>query len=275
MKNNKSVAIIGLGLIGGSLAKVLKKKGYKVIGIDKNKKSLILALQKVEVVFIATPLSEITKYIKLIFKLAKKNQKLIVTDVGSTKSEICDYAAKHTARRSLQLFIGGHPMAGSEKTGFKYSDESLFKNRKWVLTPTNKNHETRSALITLKKIINDTGAKVILASPNEHDKAVALISHFPLIASLALCNLVRNIKDKQLRELAENLASSGFRDVTRIAGGNPEMNSNMIFSNKEELKTLHKQYKVIFKKLFTDMSNKNKLKNYLSEITAWRNNMMS
>ncbi len=248
----KNIAIIGLGLIGGSLAKAFKGKGYILIGIDTNSKTIKLALKEkvihkgftkitsktlknVDIIFICTPLHLIKDYLNKISKL-KLKKGVIITDTGSTKNEICNYVRRCTHSPSLQLFIGGHPMAGTEKAGFAASNKDLFKDCIWVLTPDKRNNHT---LTKLKEIIRKTGAKTIITTPEKHDHAVALISHLPLLASISLCDTVQSSKT---RDLASQLASSGFRDTTRIASGNAEMNSNLLTSNKTLLKKLLPAY---------------------------------
>lgn len=258
--NIKNIAIIGLGLIGGSLAKALKGKGFSVTGITKNPKTIKLALKEkvisrgftklslkalenIDIVFICTPLPLIKDYLNKISKL-KLNNKFIITDAGSTKSEICKYAKKvfspkhsilktqYSMLNTQYFFIGGHPMAGTEKSGFTASEKDLFKNRAWILTPTKKDNVTLNKLNT---IIKKVGGIPIITTPEEHDQAVALISHLPLLTSIGLCQITKKSK---FNKLASMIASSGFRDTTRIAGGNPEMNSNLLLSNSIELQKL-------------------------------------
>ncbi len=280
----KNIAIIGLGLIGGSLAKALKEKGYKITGIDKNSKTINLALKEkviqkgfikldskalgnADFVFICTPLNLITDYLNKISKL-KLKKKIIITDVGSTKSDICKHAVRHASGTSLQLFIGGHPMAGTEKAGFSASQKNLFKNCVWILTPTNKNNQL---LTVIKTIIKKTGAKPIITTPDKHDKVVALISHLPLLASIGLC---KTVKESGFRELASAIASSGFRDSTRIAGGNPEMNSNLLISNLLILEKLLPVYIKGLNNILRMANTKSKnLHKELNTVSKWRNNL--
>jgi len=294
-KNTKSIAIIGLGLIGGSLAKALKGRGYTVIGITKNPKTIKFALKEkaikkgftklnskvlenVDIIFICTPLPLIKDYLNKISKfqpeagpplVEKRKKKIIVTDVGSTKFEICKYASSQFSTLNSQFFfIGGHPMAGTAKAGFIASKKDLFKNCSWALTPSKRDFQ---ALTELKKIIKKVGAKLIITTPKKHDQAVALISHLPLLASIGLCELV---KDSKLKELASKLASSGFRDTTRIAGGNSEMNGNLLISNLTVLKKLLPSYiKELNKFLKMAGSKPENLYKKLNIASKWRNNL--
>ena len=272
-KQTKNIAIIGLGLIGGSLAKALKLKGYKVTGISKSKATINLAkkqkainagytklsskvLADADVVFICTPLNLIPSYIKKLSKLPFRKD-VVITDVGSTKAKICKAAFCHLPLTTYHCFIGGHPMAGTEQKGFKCADKNLFNNCAWILTPAGKNKKIN----TLQKIIKQVGAKPIFANPQIHDEAVALVSHFPLLVSIALCSMVKNVKDKKLRQLAMELASSGFRDTTRIAGGNIELSLSLLNQNSHEIKKLLPRY---IKEL------KNKSKKNIKEVSLWR-----
>ena len=290
----EQIAIIGLGLIGGSLAKALKEKGYKIVGITKDPKTIKLALKEkainkgftilssktledTDLIFICTPLHLIKEYLNKISKLKLKNS-VIITDVGSTKLEICDYAAKlfltnapltgRDLSRHYSFFIGGHPMAGTEKIGFTSSTKNLFKDCAWILTPQGKN---KNSLTTLKTIIKKIGAKPIITTPEKHDQAIALISHLPLLASIGLCNIA---KESSSRELASIIASSGFRDTTRIASGNPEMNSNLLISNSQVLKKILPAY---FKELNNTLKMaETKLKSLykkLNTVSSWRNKL--
>lgn len=286
MKENKNkkikrIAIIGLGLIGGSLAKVLKNK-YEIIGISRSKSTIQKALKQkvinkgylevnkntlsgVDLVFICTPLSLITEKIKELSKVLK--HEVIVTDVGSTKSEICSFAIKTLP--SNITFIGGHPMAGNEFSGIDYADKALFKNTAWILTPVG-NH--KSQIRKLENVINMTGAKILISNPKEHDEAAALISHLPILISASLCNLVSGLKNKKLKTLAEKLASSGFRDTTRIAGGNPKLNFDLTESNSNEISKLLLLY-------IDEIKRISKLKNgallEFTKISSWRKKLYS
>ena len=284
-KRINRIAIIGLGLIGGSLAKALKARGYYIVGIDKKESTLKIvkkqkvinkgytklnkqALKNVSLIFLATPLSSIPFYIKEIAKTIKHD--VILTDTGSTKQEICKIAKKILPRNIT--FIGGHPMSGTEKQGFKFSDRNLFKSCMWLLTPSSKT--SRRTVKTLEKIIRQVGAKVLTTTPEEHDKSVCLVSHLPLLASIGLCETVRSIKDKKLGRLAEAIVSSGFRDTTRIAGGNPELNYDLITSNLPKLeKLLPKYFEELGKMVKLAKEKPSKLEKDLSIVSMWRSSL--
>lgn len=289
-KKIKRIVIIGLGLLGGSLALVLKSKGYYTIGITRSQKTITIAkkkkvinegytklnhkvLNKSDLIVLTCPLNLIPEYISKIASVVKKG--IILTDVGSTKYAICNLAKKVLPQNIT--FVGGHPMAGTEKSGFVSAQTELFKNCAWFLTPfcsDLKKSKIQQALSQLKMVIKDTGAIPLEACPEEHDKAVALISHLPLLVSLALSSLVKNCRNKKVKKLALLAAAGGFRDTTRISGGNPILSTDLILSNSNNLKSILPLYLKELKSVlsFTQRSPKQFLK-YLTLISNWRNNL--
>lgn len=284
MKNDiKNIGIIGLGLIGGSIAKAFKQENYHIIGITKSKETIAQALKEniidngyisldpsyfkeLDVIFLAVPLSLIKDYLKKLSELI--THKIIVTDVGSTKDEICKFANKILP--SNISFVGGHPMAGSENIGFKASSGDLFKNAAWIFTVSKKTDN--QTLKILQKLVKHIGAIPITISPQKHDLAVALISHLPLLISFGLCNLIKNCEDEELGNLAQVLASSGFRDVTRIASGNSKLSNDLIVSNINNIEKLIPLYVKEFQELMLlGKSNPKALVEILQGISNWRN----
>ena len=242
----KTIAVIGLGLIGGSILKGLKNKGYNVVGTSKNPETVKKALDQglisgtsideADVIFICTPINITIDTIKEVAKTAKPEA--IITDVASIKGFVMDFVEKN----SLPInFIGGHPMAGTEHKGLDASFVTLFNDAKWVLTPSKQT--SPKDVQTLEQIINELGAKVIIADPYEHDKAVALISHMPLFLSQALLSFVQNHNNS---ELALELAASGFRSMTRLAHTNQELAADILSGNKANvLETLEEFIKYL------------------------------
>lgn len=287
-KKINRIAVIGLGLIGGSLAYSLSKAGYEVIGVTRNLQTLKLAkknkviskgytklsstvLKNIDLVFIATPLHLITNYIKQIANLKLRNQ-IIITDVGSTKFEICNFAKNQLF--PSQCFIGGHPMAGTEHSGFAALQKNLFKGAAWALTPIDKNKKSQHALKILSEVISKICARLIITTPEKHDKAVALISHMPILVAIGLCQLVQSLKDPKIKKLAITLASSGFRDMTRVASGNAEMSHSILKSNMNHLLKLSLDYcKEIQQVLRLLNKNPKKLLAELKTIRKWRRDL--
>lgn len=216
------IGVIGLGLIGGSIFKALRGK-YDLIGVsssvkEENVSADYKTLKDCDLVFVCTPMSvtlEILDELETILR-----PETIVTDVCSLKSFVSkkEYSYK---------FIPSHPMAGTENSGWKSSFPELFKGAKWVITPLNGKILPEQEL--LESVIKTMEADIITATPQEHDKAVALISHMPLVIAQALCE---NIKDNKL---AQELVSSGFRDTTRLALSNVQMANDMVVLNNENI----------------------------------------
>lgn len=242
MDRNLKIGIVGLGLIGGSIFKALCALKCDVYAVSKSNQTLskakkystnisksLLHLRKCDVIFVCTPINKTMEILDKLDEILDPNT--IVTDVCSLKN----FIAKKKRKYKL---IPSHPMAGTEFMGFDYSFESLFQGAKWVLTPSEGTEQ-----IDIKKltdIIEVLGSKTIFTTPKEHDEAVALISHMPMLVSQAL------FKTAQENSLALKLASSGFRDMTRLALSNEEMANDMISMNPENIqKAILKLYSSI------------------------------
>lgn len=213
------IGVIGLGLIGGSIFKDLIRLNYDVAGVSKSQNGENIyktydVLKDCDLVFVCTPMN---KTLALLDELEKVlPPETIVTDVCSLKRFV---SGKHYSYN----FIPSHPMAGTEHKGFENSFEGLFKGAKWVIT---KDVENDNMLIG---IIKQLGATPVFTTPEEHDRAVALISHMPMLISQAI------FKTAQDNELALNIASSGFRDMTRLALSNTEMANDMVTMNSDNI----------------------------------------
>ncbi len=245
------IGIIGLGLIGGSIFKDLSKLGYDVIGISQSQTGNNIykdynELKNCEIIFVCSAMNKTLSILDKLETIISPNT--IVTDVCSLKSFVCN-------KKRPYKFIPSHPMAGTEHKGFENSLEGLFKNAKWVITPVFGSDEK------LVKIIEQLGAKVVKTTPQKHDEAVALISHMPMLIAQAI------FKTAQENELALEIASSGFRDMTRLAMSNPEMANDMINMNADNIQmSLLKLYKSI-----GDLTNSN----YLEQINEIKLNRQS
>lgn len=273
MSNKTTIGIIGLGLIGGSLLKSLKNQDLNLIGITRSIQTIetiekskikgifstdINVLKDADIIFVCTPINKTNETIKTLAKITKKD--CIITDAASIKAKITDFVNKLPDKIN---FIGGHPMAGTENKGYNAAPEDLFTGAKWVLTPLESTKQ--EDIDKLTEIIELTGAIPIIADAYEHDKAVALISHMPLLLSQALFELINNYQDKNISELAMTLAASGFRDMTRIAATNPELAEDMFFENTENVKS--STFELIdCLKDFTDKINTNSKESLLNKI---------
>jgi len=245
MKNIKNISIIGLGLIGGSLAMALNnlEKGFKLTGFDVETEAMQMAkyrkivdsiaddyneaVKDADLVIIATPVGKITEVVESIKGSLK--QGAIITDVGSAKKNIVEKVNKLLPDNTF--FIGGHPMAGSENEGVLSAKPDLFRNAFYVLTPTDSTKTEH--LLALHNLFTAIGARVISISPGEHDENVALISHLPHVLSTNLIELVDD-RQKELKNLLR-LCAGGFRDMTRIAASNTKMWLDISLENRKEL----------------------------------------
>ncbi|MFQ5675766.1 MAG: prephenate dehydrogenase/arogenate dehydrogenase family protein, partial [bacterium] len=224
----EKMAIVGLGLIGGSLAAALKRQNACpfIVGVDdevavqkaKEKKliddgvvreRLPEAVENVDLIVLATPIAQIIDLLKSLPVFIKPG--VLITDVGSTKQVIVETARRHLPRDVY--FLGGHPMTGSEKTGIEHADSFLFENAVYVLSKTERVPET--LVNDFASLLNAIGAHVFHLDPKTHDEIAALVSHVPQILAVILMNCVakRNASNPNYFKLA----AGGFRDMTRIA----------------------------------------------------------
>jgi prephenate dehydrogenase len=229
------IAIVGTGLIGGSIALALKEKQLAriVIGVSRHKESLILArklgaidsgsqdiniIKDADLVILATPVTTIIKSACRISKILKPE--CIICDVGSTKEQI---VSKLTPL--IPHFVGCHPLSGSEKKGIKNAFAGLFKNSLCILTPV-KNTDNK-ALTKVKKLWVNLGAKVITMNPKFHDQVLSFVSHLPHLVSFALIN---SISPSYFR-----FSASSLKDTTRIAASDSGLWLDIFFSNRDNI----------------------------------------
>jgi len=281
------VAIIGMGLIGGSLGLALqqKKLAEMVIGIPRRPETIDEALnikaiikgtlnvaegvREADLIFICTPISLIIPKLKEIIPHVKKGA--IITDVGSTKEQIVAEAEKIVP--SGIYFIGGHPMAGKEKSGVAQSEASLFYKKPYVLIKTKKTNG--KAFNTLKKIISNIGGNVMEMDAKSHDLAVASISHLPIVVAASLVNAVVDMGD--VKEKAKKLASTGFGDTTRIASGDPKLGLDIFRTNAESVLSVLEKFKKeidIFQKALQEQDEV-QIVNKLSDAKKFRDSIYS
>jgi arogenate dehydrogenase (NADP+) len=245
-----NIGVIGLGLIGGSLALRLAKEGINILAFSRSLNpntentpfkwvgNDLSRLNECQIVFICSPISSICTTLEKIAQYLKPGT--IISDVASVKSEIVEFATKNF--RKDCFFIGGHPMAGTEKQGFANAFPELFEGRPWVLI---KDTENSQANAHLEGVLKLTGAKVLWSDSQSHDRAVAYISHLPLLLSLKLLQTIQNISDPEIKTLAENLASSGFEGMVRLAKGNKELNEDILKNNDSNIKAVYKEFESI------------------------------
>uniref|UniRef100_A0A7C5V2I2 Prephenate dehydrogenase n=1 Tax=Caldicellulosiruptor owensensis TaxID=55205 RepID=A0A7C5V2I2_9FIRM len=272
------ILIAGLGLIGGSLAKAFNKCGYEIHAYDINKSAVEKAIcegivkDKIENLdetedeyafsFICVPVLE---SIPILGKLASKIKNGIITDVGSTKTQICKYSIEH----KIKNFIGGHPMAGTEKIGYEYSFDTLFNGAYYFITPTEINR--KEDIEKLKKLLQSIGCKVEEIDFELHDKITAVISHLPHVVSAGLVNMLNS------SEIYCKFAGGGFKDITRISSSSPKMWADISVSNKNTLLELIEAYIELLKnfKLSLQRENYNEIYSYFEKAKLIRDKIVS
>ena len=229
---------MGLGLIGGSLALALRRRGVRVIGIDRDRATLAAALRRraigvaadsiadgvrgAAMVVLAVPLQSLSACIRAVAVSATRDA--VVTDVASVKAPVLALARRalpHPAR-----FVGGHPMAGSERPGFANARADLFRNRVAVLTPVA--GTSRLALRSVRRLWRTVGARAITMNPERHDAAVARASHLPHLIAFALAPV---IADRDARRVVP----ASFLDATRVAASDPALWEGILLANRRNL----------------------------------------
>ena len=278
------IGFVGLGLIGGSIAKAIWQyyPEYEIVAFDKNKETLALATQEsiIDVaattiddnfnhcnyIFLCTPVSFNTAYLKQLTNYLHED--CILTDVGSVKSSI------HKEVEALgieEYFIGGHPMAGSEKSGFINSKAMLIENAYYVLTPTRK--VSQEKIDAYVKFVESLRSIPIILDYQEHDYATGTISHLPHIIASTLVNFVRDTDTKN--ELMKNLAAGGFKDITRSASSSPTMWQHICLKNKENISHILGEYihSLEKAKMLIDQEDEHALYNMFDSSRNYRNSI--
>ncbi|MGC8970760.1 MAG: prephenate dehydrogenase [bacterium] len=234
----KSIGIIGLGIIGGSLALSLREKGYKVIGMNRSKEPLEKALKmniidevapldsppELDMIFVCTVVSVVPCFVKLVLE---KTKSTVVTDVASTKGFIIK-ELEDLPKEKLARFIGGHPMAGSEKTGIDYAKRDLFVNATYFLTPTN--YTSQETATAVKQIVESLGANPVFINPDDHDKLVAYISHLPQIISTCLSVVAKETVNGNIV-----YSGRGYKDMTRLAQSSFSVWRDILYTNRHNV----------------------------------------
>ncbi len=286
------IGFIGLGLIGGSIAKRLKvlNKDLTIIAtaghlstitsaydeglIANNTLCDITDFYDCDYIFLCTPVQKNIEYLRKL--KGHINPQCIITDVGSVKSDI------HREVIALGMesqFIGGHPMAGSEKTGLGSAKDSLLENAYYIITPTSQS--TESAVAAFTGLVESLGAIPMVLDYELHDYATAAISHLPHVIAYNLVNLVRACDDSQ--ETMKTIAAGGFKDITRIASSSPVMWENICLSNKEPLLKLIDAYVAMLQQTRDDILAEDghalitafsQAKDYRDSITIHRNGVL-
>ena len=244
-----NIGIVGLGLIGGSIGLKLQRLNHTIYGVTNNnfneKKAIARKLanyvscdfdilKECSLIILALPIKDLINPSKELINGIPKGS--IVTDVGSIKEPIIN-----TWEKIHPLFIGSHPMAGTEQKGVDSGFESLLDNEKWIITPTSKTN--LNAINKLSDLINSMECKIFKASPKEHDEAVSLISHLPIFVASSLIKTANTDKNKSLLDLTKELAANGYADTTRVGGGNPNLGLDLAMNNQTNILKAIKDFK--------------------------------
>ncbi|MCC3145247.1 prephenate dehydrogenase [Halanaerobium sp. Z-7514] len=282
MPSFKKIAVVGVGLIGASLAAAFKKylENVKVLAVDKDKEVIKKAeelaiidrgfteiaanLNQADLIFIAVPVAKIGTVVREIAENSSQSQ--LIVDAGSTKKAVM-LEAREILKNKPQRFIGGHPMAGSHNSGIDWHQADLFIDAPFILTPMLEAPALETELCTqkegilkalssrekedlkvLEEIIEKIGAKSYLMSAEAHDHKTAFVSHLPHLLSSGLVNLIEQQQNKG--DFLE-LSGSGFKDMTRIAGGSAELWQDIILSNKANIIQALDEYQQLLGELKT------------------------
>ncbi len=256
------IAFIGLGLIGGSIARGIKREepDTRIMAYMRTRSRLLKAkedgivdtvlngigeeLRECDLIFLCTPVEYNANYLSEIQPFLKPGA--IITDVGSTKTDIHE----EVSRLGMEnCFIGGHPMAGSEKTGYENSTDHLLENAYYIITPTSAS--TQDQINRLVRIASMTGSIPIVLNYHEHDFVTGAISHLPHIVASSLVNLVKDSDNEQ--GLMKRLAAGGFKDITRIASSSPEMWEQICMTNSRNLAVILERYIASLSQILTEL----------------------
>ncbi|MCI8327362.1 MAG: prephenate dehydrogenase [Lachnospiraceae bacterium] len=282
----QKIGFIGLGLIGGSIAKTIKKKAPSttLIATARHKETIIEAYESriisnsdllpltafadCDCIFLCTPVQQNLTYLEQLKTIIQPS--CIITDVGSVKTDI------HKAVIHLDMeknFIGGHPMCGSEKTGFSNATDHLLENAYYILTPAFQ--ISNSKIQKFLNLIKSLGAIPMILDYETHDYATAAISHLPHIIAASLVNLISDLDDKH--ETMRTIAAGGFKDITRIASSSPIMWQNICLSNQEQILRVIDSYLSSLQKIRLDIQNKasGKISTFFEEAKDYRDSMTS
>jgi prephenate dehydrogenase len=249
------IHIVGLGLVGGSMARGLAETDWEVTGWDAESSVRDEALRQevvadthppaklpegIDVLVMAVPVPEMPAIVEQIAEGI--NAPRIITDVGSTKEWL--FSRVTSVLPEGTEFVGAHPMAGSEESGFRASDPLLFENAISVVTPSGEDAEAAEVVGDLWERL---GAHVMTMDPGRHDRVVARVSHLPHITAAALVHAVRQLSDYE--EDALPLAAGGFRDTTRVAEGDPDLWRDIFETNKDRILEALSGYETILNEL--------------------------
>ena len=263
------IGVVGLGLIGCSIARALHGK-YEIAGVDTSRETVeyclensiideqgLASLRGAKIVFVCVPISAVERTVKQVALVVGDDA--VITDTASVKGCFSDMPGR---------FVGGHPMAGSEQSGARASFKEMFENAFWILTGDKESDDVKA----VAGVVADMGAQAVYMTSEEHDRAVADVSHLPHMVAYALVNTVLAKRDNY-----GELASGGFLDTTRIASSAPDFWLAVSKANKDNLLKSMDAFEAEFKKLRTYIEEDNgvRVRAYLSDGRRRRDSLMT
>lgn len=285
MKENFVCGFIGLGLIGGSIAKALRKVYPKcrLLAYDINQNALESAvsdgvidiplseiggdISSCDYIFLCAPVSENDKNLLLIKEHISPS--CILTDAGSVKTDI----HRHIKEAGLEdQFIGGHPMAGSERTGYLNSKALLLENAYYILTPCDS--VPQNALADFEEMVSSLGAIPLILTCTQHDYVTAAVSHLPHVIAASLVNLIRESDSDD--GIMKMIAAGGFKDITRIASSSPVMWQQICMTNGDNILTLLDAYMEVLSSIRRQVasSDSSKLYDFFDQARSYRDSFI-
>ncbi|MCR4947433.1 MAG: prephenate dehydrogenase [Lachnospiraceae bacterium] len=280
----EKIGFYGLGLIGGSIAKTIKRvdpdirlyaasgrrstveEAYKLGLIENSEPLEAEEFSEMDLVILCAPVTENLKFMRKLKEVLKGNT--LVSDVGSVKGDI------HAAACELgmeDVFVGGHPMAGSEKTGLANATDRMLENAYYIITPTGKNTDEQVA--KMQDFAKTLGAIPLVLDYRIHDRSTAAISHLPHMIAYSLINMVKAEDDES--ETMRTIAAGGFRDVTRIAASSPYMWEAICLSNRDKILEAMDTFSEYFGRIrkSVESSDSHQLLEYFSDAAEYRNSL--
>lgn len=284
--NNTCFGFVGLGLIGGSIAKTIKRlypeskiiaynRTHSVLELAKAEGVVDIACEKVDerftecdYIFLCMPVSFNVEYLTTLSPIIKEG--CIITDVGSVKTDI----HKHVTKLGLEkCFIGGHPMAGSDKTGYEHATDHLIENAYYIITPTSQ--VSKEAVDNYYNMVKHLGAIPMILDCNDHDYAAAAVSHVPHVIAYSLVNLVKNSDNPQ--QTMKHIAAGGFKDMTRIASSSPIMWQHICMTNSNHVCKVLDDFIAILNQAREQIANhkEEEIYQFFDEAMQYRSNLSS
>lgn len=249
------VAVIGIGLIGSSLARVIKRErlAREIVGFDADEDymrqaeelgvvdvcadSAAAAAKGTDLIVLSTPVGAYGRIVAEIAPVLKDGA--VITDVGSIKKYSLAEMEKNLPRDSKAVIVAGHPVAGTEKSGPEAGFDTLFEGRWCILTPSERT--TPEALEKVSEMWRKAGMRIEIMTPQHHDKVMAAVSHLPHLIAFSIVGTVADLEGYEQQEIIK-YSASGFRDFTRIAGSDPTMWRDILLNNKETILELIQRF---------------------------------